>query len=133
MQTLFILYLLYAIVTLIWASARRSRAELRHVVISQDWLNEKVARKTNSIVIELHPEERKALAAPTIPGSLLISRTELVRLVRWTPPHTFLVFKEQGEGRRFDSNVEQTLLDLGIGAVYWLNTNRDEVPGRQSQ
>ncbi len=132
MQTLFILYVLYAIVTLIWTSARRSRAELRHVVISHDWLNERAALKTNSIVIELHSEERSSAAAATIPGSLLVSRAELVRLVSWTPPGSILVFKEQGEGRRLDSNVERTLLDLGIGAVYWLNKSRDEVPRRQS-
>ncbi len=132
MQTLFFLYLLYAIVTLIWSSVRRSRAELRHFVISRDSLNEQAALKRNSIVIELHSEERNSTAAPTIPGSLLISRTELARLVRWTPPGSILVFKEQGEGRRLYSNVERTLLDLGIGAVYWLAKSRDEVPRRQS-
>jgi hypothetical protein len=121
METIFLIYMLYAVVILIWSSLSPSDFVLRHLVISVALLKEGAVLGKNPIVIELHAIQPESRRVADIPGSLVVSRAELSSLIRWTPPGATLVFYEHGKGRRLDPKVEQTLLELGISAVYWLD------------
>jgi hypothetical protein len=127
METIFLIYVLYAVVVLIWSSLSQSDLGMRHLVISAALLQEGAVLGKNPIVIELHAVQPKSRVAD-IPGSLVVSRAELSSLVRWTPAGATLVFYEHEEGRHLDSRVEQALLKLGISVVYWLDLHTDYEP-----
>jgi hypothetical protein len=121
METTFVIYVLYAVVALIWSSLNEPWLGLRHLVISAALLKEGAFLGTTPIVIELRPARPTLRTVASIPGSLVISRAKFSSLVRWAPPGATLVFCEHGEGRHLDWKVEQVLLKLGISAVYWLD------------
>jgi hypothetical protein len=127
METIFLIYVLYAVVVLIWSSLSQSDLGMRHLVISAALLQEGAVLGKNPIVIELHAAQPKSRVAD-IPGSLVVSRADLSSLVRWTPPGATLVFYEHEEGRHLDSRVEQALLKLGISVVYWFDLHTDSEP-----
>jgi len=121
MTTVLVIYVLYASVVLIWSSVDQSNVGIRHLVISAALLEEGAVLGTDPIVIELRGVQPGPQRVSRIPGSLVVSRSELNSLVRWAPPCTTLVFCERGERRYLDSRVAETLLELDIRAVYWLD------------
>jgi hypothetical protein len=125
METIFVIYVLYASVVLIWSSLTQSREGLRHIIISPALLKEGGVLAADPIVIELRPALPGLRPGAGIPGALVVSSAELSSLVHWTPPGATLVFCEHGEGCHLDPKVEQTLLELGISAVYWLDLHTD--------
>lgn len=128
MQAVFLVYLVYAVVVLIWSSLNEPWLGLRHLVVSAAVLKEGAFLGTTPIVIELRPARPSLPTVASIPGSLVVSRAEFSSLVRWAPPGATLVLCERGEGRHLDWNVEQVLLELGIGVVYWLDLHTDHEP-----
>lgn len=128
METILVIYVLYAVVVLIWSSLDGPWLGLRHLVISSALLNEGAFLGTTPIVIELRPARPSLPTVAGIPGSLVVSRAEFGTLVRWMPPGAALVFCEHGEGRHLDRNIEQVLLELGIRVVYWLDLRTDHQP-----
>ncbi len=124
-ETMFALYVLYAATILIWSS---SAAGLRYVVISAALLNQGLVPQDSPLIIELRSVTPGVRGRPHIPDALVVSRTELASLVRWTPPGSTLVFCDDGEGRQLNDQVEQVLLELGITAVYWVDSSQDRVP-----
>ncbi len=122
-QILFFIYVLYAVIVLIWSSSSTSRMAIRHLVISPERLQQRSTVGSSPIIIELCPNRLDQPADSRIPGSLVVSSEQLNSLVRWTPPGATLVFKGPEAGHHLDPSVEQTLLDLGIGSVYWLETS----------
>jgi hypothetical protein len=120
-ETVLLLYVLYAAVILIWSSSSEPDTQLRYLVISTALLKEGIFLGANSLVFELCPAQPRVRPAACIPGALVVSRAELGGLVRWTPPAATLVFCDFAEGSRLDLRVEQMLLELDINAVYWAN------------
>ena len=55
METIFVVYVLYAVVILIWSSLHQSGVDLRHIIISPALLRESALFGENPIVIELCP------------------------------------------------------------------------------
>jgi hypothetical protein len=133
MTTVLVIYVLYASVVLIWSSLDQSDVGLRHLVISAALLEGGAVLGTDPIVIELRGVEPGLQRVSSLPGSLVVSRTELNSLVRWAPRCATLVFCEGGESRYLDSRVEEALLELGISAVYWLDVQTEYEPSMHVQ
>ena len=125
METIFLVYVLYAVVILIWSSLHQSGVDLRHIIISPALLRESALFGENPIVIELCPPRPQLPPIARIPGSLLVSSAELNNFAHWLPPGATLVFCEHGVGRQLDSRFEQALLDMDINVVYWLESHAD--------
>ena len=102
METIFVIYVLYASAVLIWSSLSPSRVGLRRIIISPALLKEGVVLGADPIIIELRPARPDLRPVSSIPGALVVSSAELGSLVHWTPPGATLVFCEQGEGCHFD-------------------------------
>jgi len=132
MTTVLVIYVLYASVVLVWSSLDQSNEGLRHLVVSAALLEEGTVLGTDPVVIELRSVELGLQRVSSLPGSLVVSRTELNSLARWTPPRATLVFCGRGERRYLDSRVEEALLELGIGAVYWLDLPTEYEPRHAS-
>ena len=92
METFFAVYVLYAVVILIWSSLHRSGVALRYIIISPALLRESALSGDNPIVIELCPARPNLPPIARIPGSLLVSSAELNNFVHWLPPGATLVF-----------------------------------------
>src|SRR5277367_3270732 len=96
METLFLIYVFYAVVVLIWGSLSQSDSRLRHLVISAALLKEGAVLGKDPIVIELRAIQPESQRVAAIPGSLVVSRAGLISLVQWIPPGANLVFYEHG-------------------------------------
>jgi hypothetical protein len=118
-ETVLVIYVLYAAVILIWSSSIHGDTELHYLVISTALLKEGIFLGANALVIELCPAQPRVRPAASIPGALVVSRAEFGCLARWTPPGATLVFCDFSDGNRLDPRVEQMLLELDIDAVYW--------------
>lgn len=130
LEAMFAIYVLYAATILVWSS---STAGLRYVVISAALLSEGLGWNDRPLIIELRSEPRGVRRTARIPDALVVSRAELASLAQWTPPGSTLVFCDDGEGRYLNEQVEQALLELGISAVYWLDSSLDRLPGHRTR
>lgn len=118
------IYVIYAVIALFWTSSRRAKFLLRHRRISPERLHCD-SFPSAPIVIDLQIESSTGPRSSRIPGALAVSDAELRDLLRWAPPGTTFVFRDERANPQLDPAVEQTLLKAGIDSVYWLDARAD--------
>jgi hypothetical protein len=133
METLLIVYTIYASALLIWSTSRgnkdlrpagthpASRGRVDYVTIPTFLLREWIACAENLVVFDLHSDSERNTGQERFPGMLMTSMSDLRILLKWIPPMSTVVFFCSDDVERFDAQIEDTLLELGIGAVYLLD------------
>jgi len=77
------------------------------------------------MIFDLCINSKRNMRHGDIPGSLTVSKGDLPNLLKWLPPRSTVAFS-CGDGiKRLDPQIEGTLLQLGIEAVYLLNDGAD--------
>lgn len=133
METVLVVYAICASVLLIWSTSRRdndfrqqgnrsaSRSRTSYATIPRFLLLEWIVCDPNLIVFELDTGREGNACEETFPGMLTISMTDLPILLKWLPLNSTVVFSRGGGIERFDAQIEDTLLRLGIEAIYFLD------------
>jgi|SRR5580692_8265111 hypothetical protein len=134
METLLIVYTIYASALLIWSTSRghkdlcpacthpASKGRVDYVTIPIFLLREWIACSENLVVFDLHSDSERNTRQEGFPGMLMTSMNDLRILLKWIPPRSTVVFSCcDDDVERFDAQIEDTLLELGIRAVYLLD------------
>ncbi len=75
----------------------------------------------NLIVFDLSDDSERNAAQESFPEMLVTSTSDLHNLLKWLPPESTVVFSCGDNIERFDAQIEDALLHLGIEAVYFLD------------
>ena len=123
MEIALTLYVILAIVVVIWCSVPRTRPSVSYVSICRTTLN--CLRQWNDDVVVVDVcDARKRL----IQGALNVPPHQLPLLLRWLPQRTTIVLCGASEILQRRSDVAATLLKVGIKVVYVLKDDMDSSP-----
>ncbi|HYW38469.1 MAG TPA: hypothetical protein VE957_10175 [Terriglobales bacterium] len=133
METVLIFYAICASALLIWSTSRRnydlrhrcappaSKSRIDYVAIPSFSLRGWIACNPNLVVFDLHSKNARSAGQESFPGMLTVSMNDLPNLLKWLPPESTVVFSCGDDLERFNAEIEGTLLQVGIKAIYFLN------------
>jgi hypothetical protein len=133
METALMVYTIYASAVLIWSTSRgkndvraacthpSSKSEIDYVSVPGFLLRDWIERSGNLIVFDLRDDSERNAAQQSFPEMLVTSTSDLHNLLKWLPPESTVVFSCGDSIERFDAQIEEALLHLGIEAVYFLD------------
>jgi len=98
---------------------RRDRLCIHPQFLAPEWIE----RSKNLVVFDLHADSERNAGQESFPEMLMTSMNDLRNLLKWLPPESTVVFSCGDDIERFDAQIEGTLLQLGIEAVYLLDKN----------
>jgi hypothetical protein len=135
METVLIAYTIYASALLICSTSPgnydvrsacthpSSKSAIDYVSIPSFLLREWIERSKNLVVFDLHADSERNAGQESFPEMLMTSMNDLRNLLKWLPPKSAVVFSCGDDIERFDAQIEDTLLQIGIEAVYFLGKN----------
>ncbi|MGB7602692.1 MAG: hypothetical protein WBM24_20485 [Candidatus Sulfotelmatobacter sp.] len=133
METVLMVYTIYASAVLIWSTSHgnngvraacthpSSKSEIDYVSIPSFLLRDWIERSANLVVFDLHVDNGRNAGQESFPEMLSTSVSDLHNLLKWLPPESTVVFSCGDNIERFDAQIEEALLHLGIEAVYFLD------------
>ena len=132
METLFIVYAVWASAVIIGSTfldedprrrpgGQTLRCGVEYVAIPSLVLREWAAFYPNLLVFDFHLGHERSGRHEGISGWLTISMSNLPSLLKWLPPKSVLVVCCREVIECFDAQIEEILLQLGVGIVYFLD------------
>jgi hypothetical protein len=136
METALMVYTIYASAVLIWSTSRghnnnngvraacnhpSSKSEIDYVAIPGFLLRDWIERSGNLVIFDLSADRQRSADDERFPEMLVTSISDLPNLLKWLPPASTVVFSCGDDIERFDTQIEDALLRLGIEAVYLLD------------
>jgi hypothetical protein len=138
METALMVYTIYASAVLIWSTSRgrnnndnndvraacthpSSKSQIDYVSIPSFLLRDWIERTENLLVFDLSADSQRYANDERFPEMLVTSMSDLPNLLKWLPPESTVVFSCGDDIERFDTQIEDALLRLGIEAVYLLD------------
>lgn len=133
METVLILYAIYASAVLIWSTSHRnddlslkcthpaSKIGIDYIAVPSSLLNKWVACYPNLVVFRIFSDSERRARKEGCPGMLTISMNDLPALLKWFPLGSTGACVRGDDIERFDAGIEARLLQLGIEAIYFLD------------
>jgi hypothetical protein len=133
METILILYAIGASALVIWSTLRSDggirqrtcqptpRSTVCYIAIPNFLLHEWTKCYSDLVIFDLCPDSTRRTRRQNIPGSIRVVKDELPNLLKWLPPKSTVVFSGDDSIRPLGAQIESTLLQLGIEAIYLLD------------
>jgi hypothetical protein len=125
-----VLYSIWASAVLVWStlldggrmlSPQMSRGGFEYVAIPDHSFLELMDQHPNLVIFDVHADRGACGWSELISYWLPISAADLPRVLKWLPPASRVVFCCKNATEQLDTRIKTILLQLGIGAVYFLD------------
>jgi hypothetical protein len=109
-------------------SPQMARGGFEYVAIPDQSFLELMDQHPNLVIFDVHADRGACGWSDLISYWLPISAGDLPRVLKWLPPASRVVFCCKNATEQLDIRIETILLQLGIGAVYFLDDNQTFPP-----